>query len=174
MGSRYHRRELKMSRHVSHPSIAEPLWQRAGFRSRAIPSCLGLQPVSPLQERDGVKGYTLKGVDTLDQKLLIILSTAEKEKAITGLLYASNVLKHVWLNDVKLCFFGPFETLLAEDEEVQHWVAQLTELQIPVACKFISDSHGVSEKLGQLGIKVEYVGELVSNYIKDGYVPMVF
>jgi hypothetical protein len=110
----------------------------------------------------------------MDKKVLVILSTAEKEKALTGVLYATNAIKNQWLKDVKLCFFGPFEALLAEDTEVQGWVAQLAEYQAPVACKFISDSRGISEKLTALGIEVEYVGKLVSDYIEDGYIPMVF
>lgn len=110
----------------------------------------------------------------MNQKILFILSTAEKDKALTGVLYATNVLKNKWFDDVKLCLFGPFEALLAEDKEVQQWVAQLVEYQVPVACKFIADGHHASEKLGQLGIQVEYVGEMVSNYIKEGYIPMVF
>lgn len=108
------------------------------------------------------------------QKVLIILSTAEKGKALTGVLYATNAMKQQWLTDVKLCFFGPFETLLAEDEEVQQHVAQLAALQPPVACKFISDSEGVSEKLSALGIKTEYVGKMVSDYLNEGYIPLVF
>ena len=107
-------------------------------------------------------------------KVLIILSTAEKDKALTGVLYATNLLKHKWLEDVKLCFFGPFEALLAEDKEVQERVAQLAEYQVPVACKFVADNDGVSDKLSQLGIQIEYVGQMVSDYIKEGYVPMVF
>ena len=90
----------------------------------------------------------------MDSKVLVILSTAEKDKALTGVLYATNALKNNWLQEVKLIFFGPFETLLAEDEEVQERVTQLAEYQAPVACKFISDGRGVSEKLSQLGVEV--------------------
>jgi hypothetical protein len=108
------------------------------------------------------------------QKLLVVLSTAEKEKALTGLLYATNAIKNQWLDDVKVCFFGPFESLLAEDAEVQGWVAKLSEHQVPVACKFISDQHGVSDTLTALGIDVQYVGQLVSDHIREGFVPMVF
>jgi hypothetical protein len=107
-------------------------------------------------------------------KLLVIVSTAEKEKAATGMLYATNAIKNGWLADVKVCFFGPFEKLAATDPEVQEWVKGLNEHQAAVACKFISDRHGVSDKLLELGVHVEYIGELVSHYIKDGYVPMVF
>ncbi len=115
-----------------------------------------------------------KGEDPMDTKVLIILSTAEKEKAMTGILYATNALKNEWLSEVKICFFGPFETLLAEDEEVQGYVAELAEQQPPVACKFVSDNNGVTEKLSLLGIDTQYVGKLVSDYLNEGYVPMVF
>lgn len=110
----------------------------------------------------------------MGKKVLLILSTAEKEKALAGTLYGINAMRNKWLDEVKVCFFGPFESLLAEDEEVQQAIAMLAEYQSPVACKFISDNSGVSDKLAQLGIRLEYVGQTVSDYINDGYVPLVF
>lgn len=110
----------------------------------------------------------------METKVLVILSTAEKEKALTGLLYTTNAIKNEWLPDVRVCFFGPFEKLLAEDPEVQQWALPLIEQQAPVACKFISDNHGVSEQLSELGVDVQYIGKLVSDSLKEGYVPMVF
>jgi len=107
-------------------------------------------------------------------KLLVIVSTAEKNKALTGLVYATNAIKQGWLTDVKVGFFGPSEALLAEDKDVQQAVAQLVDHQIPFACKFIADRAGVAEQLTSLGLDVHYVGETISGYIKDGYVPMVF
>ena len=38
----------------------------------------------------------------------------------------------------------------------------------------ISDRDGISEKIEALGVNVDYVGTIISNLIKDGYVPMVF
>lgn len=110
----------------------------------------------------------------MESKVLIVLSTGEKEKALTGLLYATNAMRNGWLSDVRLCFFGPFEKLLAEDEELQEWVRLASNYQKPVACKYIAENHGVQDKLTELGLDVEYVGEMVSNSIKEGYVPMVF
>ncbi len=115
-----------------------------------------------------------EGADIMSDKALVILSTGEKDKAITGLLWATNALKNRWMEDVKVLFFGPFESLLAEDEEVQKWASQLFEYQTPTACKFISDSNQVSEKLTSLGVQIEYVGQMVADYIKEGYAPMVF
>lgn len=107
-------------------------------------------------------------------KVLIVLSTEEKEKALTGLLYATNAIRNQWLDDVRVFFFGPFEKLLAEDPEVQEWATQLVSYQQPVACKFVADNHNVSDQLASLGVDVQYIGQPISDAIRDGYVPMVF
>lgn len=107
-------------------------------------------------------------------KVLIVLSTGEKEKALTGLLYATNAIAHKWLEDVRVFFFGPFEKLLAEDSEIQQQAAQLIEYQQPMACKGISDDQGVSDQLSRLGVDVQYIGQPISQALNDGYVPMVF
>lgn len=107
-------------------------------------------------------------------KVVIILATGEKEKAIAGILYAKNAQKNKWLEDVKVIFFGPFESLVCDDGEVAQEASQLLDYQTPVACKFLSDHSGKSDKLQELGFDVEYVGSMVSNYIKEGYVPMVW
>ena len=107
-------------------------------------------------------------------KVLIILATGEKEKALAGILYAKNAQKNRWLEDVKVVFFGPFESLVCDDEEVTQEASQLLDYQTPVACKFLSDHAGKSDKLQDLGFDVEYVGSLVSTHIKEGFVPMVW
>jgi hypothetical protein len=110
----------------------------------------------------------------MSSNVLIVLSTGEKEKALTGILYAVNAQKNKWLEDVKVIFFGPFEKLVCEDDEVVDAASQLLEYQTPVACKFLSDQDRVSDKLSELGFDVQYVGSMISDYIKKGYTPMVF
>jgi hypothetical protein len=39
---------------------------------------------------------------------------------------------------------------------------------------FQSDKSGASDKLEELGFNVEYVGALISDSIKAGYIPMIF
>lgn len=48
------------------------------------------------------------------------------------------------------------------------------EHQTPMACKYIVDNSGVSDKLSPIGLNVEYVGTIVSDAIKDGCLPMVW
>ena len=107
-------------------------------------------------------------------KVVVILSTGEKEKAFTGMMYALNAQKNKWLDEVKVIFFGPFEDLLCRDPEVADFASQLLDYETPVACKRLSDTAGISDRLKELGYQVEYVGTIISEFIKKGYVPMVF
>ncbi|MHA2231465.1 MAG: hypothetical protein ACXAB4_03135, partial [Candidatus Hodarchaeales archaeon] len=56
----------------------------------------------------------------MDSKLLIIIATGEKEKALTGLMYARNAIGREWLGDVKVIFFGPIQGLMVNDEDVSN------------------------------------------------------
>ncbi|MFQ6053019.1 MAG: hypothetical protein ACE5OO_02150 [Candidatus Bathyarchaeia archaeon] len=105
---------------------------------------------------------------------MVIIATADKEKALTGLMYARNALKRGWLEDVKVVFFGPSEKLIVDDEEVAGQVKDVAVLGESFACKAISDREGLSEELEKLGIRVEYVGSIISDYVNDGYLPMVW
>jgi hypothetical protein len=107
-------------------------------------------------------------------KLLIIIATGDREKALAGLMYTRNVLKNKWLDDVKVVFFGPSEKLAVLDDEIGWFVKEITERCECFACKAISDKEGVSERLEVAGVNVEYVGTIVSNAIKEGYLPMIW
>ena len=58
-------------------------------------------------------------------KIMVIISTAEKEKALTGIMYAVNSQKNKWVDDVKVVFFGPFENLICEDDDIITAASQL-------------------------------------------------
>jgi len=34
--------------------------------------------------------------------------------------------------------------------------------------------YGISENLEKMGVNVDYVGSLISGYLEEGYIPMVF
>jgi len=112
--------------------------------------------------------------EVMASKVLIILSTGEREKAFTGIMYATNAQKNKWLDEVKVIFFGPFENLICEDEEVANMATQLLDFETPIACKRLSDNAGISDRITELGYSVEYVGVIISDLIKQGYAPMVF
>jgi hypothetical protein len=110
----------------------------------------------------------------MSSKLLVIIATGDKKKALTGLMYARNALKRSWLEDVKIFFFGPSEKLITEDQDVSVEVKEMASMGECFACKAISDKEGFSGDIEKLGVKVEYVGSIISDYIKDGYIPMVW
>jgi len=110
----------------------------------------------------------------LSSKLLVIVATGDKEKARTALMYAHNVMKRGWLDDVKIVYFGPSERLVVDDPILADQAQEIAEAGGSIACKYISDRDDVSEKFEELGVQVEYVGSIISDLIKDGYTPMVW
>ncbi|HDZ91320.1 MAG: hypothetical protein JRJ09_08015 [Deltaproteobacteria bacterium] len=110
----------------------------------------------------------------MGSKVLVIISTGENEKALTGLMYASRALSEGWMDEVRVLFFGPSERLLVEDEMIARTAREIGAAGKGIACKFISDREGISEKIADMGLQVEYVGTIISDFLKDGYVPMVF
>ncbi len=109
-------------------------------------------------------------------KVLIIISSGEREKAITGLMYATNALRYAWMREVKVVIFGPSQRLSLNDKEVQGYLRELTgELgSVPFACKYIAEQEGFSQALAELGLDVVYVGTVISDHIKQGFIPLVF
>lgn len=111
----------------------------------------------------------------MEGRLVVIISTSDAEKARTGTMYALNALKFGWMQEVKIFFFGPAQELLLEDPELQNYVKEYqAQEESAVACKFISDRDKKSDQIRELGIKVEYVGKMISDLINDGYIPMVW
>ncbi len=111
----------------------------------------------------------------MSDKLLIIISSSDVAKAKTGLIYATNALKHGWVEEIKLVVFGPAEQVLVNDATLQEALHQFMEQNQEVAaCKAISDMAEASDALASLGINVMYVGKYVSDLIKQGYTPMVW
>jgi hypothetical protein len=108
-------------------------------------------------------------------KILVIISAGDIEKALTGMMYAINAVTYHWMNEVKLFFFGPAEELLAQSSKLQQSLKEYHEVNEPaLACKFIADRDGYAEPTARLGVKVEYVGKMISDLVKTGYIPMVW
>ena len=112
----------------------------------------------------------------MSDKVLIILSSGEREKIITGLMYATNALKYSWMGEVKVVLFGPSQRLSLKDKAIQEYIKELvSELGAPPStCKYIAEQEGFSGDLSDMGLDVVYVGTLISDHIKQGFVPLVF
>jgi hypothetical protein len=110
----------------------------------------------------------------MEAKLLVIIATGDREKALAGLMYTRNVLVNGWLDKVRVVLFGPSEKLVALHDDIRWFIRDLTARCDCFACKAISDQEGQSETLEEAGVKVEYVGTIVSSALKEGYLPMVW
>ena len=111
----------------------------------------------------------------MTDKLLVIISTAEAEVARTGMMYAVNALKNLWMADIKIFFFGPAQELLTRDTELQRLLKEYqAHEETAVACKFIADRDHTAGPTSELGVQVAYVGTMISDLIREGYVPMVW
>ncbi|MCJ7737668.1 MAG: DsrE family protein [Anaerolineae bacterium] len=109
-------------------------------------------------------------------KLLVIWSAADKEVALHNVfMYTHNAKKQGWWEEVRLLIWGPSDKLLAEDEELQKRVRAMQADGIDViACKACADIYGVSDALEELGVNVFYVGQALTEMLKEGWVTLTY
>ncbi|GAI50175.1 unnamed protein product [marine sediment metagenome] len=109
-------------------------------------------------------------------KVFVVLSSGDREVALeVGLVYPLNAAKNKWMDEVKLIIFGPSEKLAAYDAEVQGRMKELQEVGIEVmACKWCADRMNITGILEEAGIKVVYVGSIISQLLKDGWASLTF
>jgi len=112
----------------------------------------------------------------MSNKVFIVLSSADKEVALeVGLVYPLNAIKKKWMDEVKVVIFGPSEKIVAYDAEVQERIRELQEVGIEVmACKWCSDRMGISKILEGIGIKVVYVGSIMSELLREDWASLTF
>jgi len=109
-------------------------------------------------------------------KVLVILSSGDREVALeVGIPYSLNAVSNNWMDEVKVIIFGPSEKIAANDAEVQAKLKELREAGIEVmACKWCADRMNITDKFEAVGIKVVYVGPIISDLLKDGWSPLTF
>ena len=111
----------------------------------------------------------------MSDRIVVIISTGEAEKARTGMMYAVNAVLKNWMFEVKLIFFGPAQKLLLEDVVMKDYLLQFQQAEGKAfSCKFIADQDENDKETESLGVKVEYVGSMISDLIKEGYVPLIW
>ncbi|MDD3776847.1 MAG: DsrE family protein [Actinomycetota bacterium] len=104
------------------------------------------------------------------QKLVIIWSSADREVAKEMVfMYGYNSKKNGWWEDITLIVWGPATDLLSQDYELQEYIFKIKEAGIKLeACKTCADDYGVASRLNSLGIEVKYMGEPLTQYLKEG------
>jgi hypothetical protein len=104
------------------------------------------------------------------EKLNILWTTDNKDTVFNMLImYAINSKTQGWWQDVNLIIWGASARLVGNDSQVQSEIIEMINQGIHIeACKDCCDHFGVTEKLIKLGIKVRYMGEPFTEYIKAG------
>ncbi|MGC8980988.1 MAG: hypothetical protein ACP5KL_05785 [Thermoplasmata archaeon] len=111
-------------------------------------------------------------------KILVIITSGKNEidKAMAGMSFAYNAKVKGYLDDIRIMFFGPSEELIAsENKDIQEMLRKLSEAgMFMVACRNVSEKYQVTSRLSTLGIRVDYVGKIIADHVRDGYVPITF
>ena len=106
----------------------------------------------------------------MSDKILLIISSRDREVIKTALNYALNANRNGWVGDIETVLFGPSEKTVVEDPELQQLIQKINEEGLqPIACKAVADSQNLAEDLLKIGINVRYVGKYISDKIKEGY-----
>ena len=109
----------------------------------------------------------------MNDKLAVILVSADPDVLDMGLIYAVNVVNRQWIPDLRVYLFGPSEVTIVTHPELAERIKMLIKAGIvPEACIDCSDKHNVTEPLRELGCIVRGIGQPVTEAIREGYVPM--
>lgn len=105
------------------------------------------------------------------KKLVVLWTSGEKITAMNMvLLYCLNSRLKGWWDEVTLLVWGASTGLLAEDDEVQMCLRTLQEAGVEIiACKKCAENLGAAEKLENLGVKVFYTGQYLTEKIQSGH-----
>ena len=109
-------------------------------------------------------------------RLLVIWSSADREVALHNvLMYTHNAKKHGWWDEIRLLIWGPSDTLLIHDQELQEGIrAMIADGIEMLACKACSDRLGATEAMEALGINVFYVGTALTEMLKSGWTTLTY
>ena len=111
----------------------------------------------------------------MPSKLAVIVSQAEENAIWTGLFFATKGTRNRFMDEIRLVLWGPSEKTIAENPELQQMIREYLSLGKRVwACKTCSDRYGVTEAMERLGCTVDYVGSIVTGWIKEGFVPFTW
>ena len=101
--------------------------------------------------------------------LVVLWTRGDKEFAEEmAFMYTLNAAKYGWWDAVTLIVWGPSAPLLAEDEDLQATVSEMQDEGIAVeACRACAEDFGVEEDLEAMDIDVRYMGEALTDYLKD-------
>lgn len=106
----------------------------------------------------------------MEDRLLVLWTTGEKTVAMNMVcMYTLNSKIKGWWEKVTLLIWGASGDLLINDPEVKEKVAEIKDAGVEViACKRCAENMDIVEKLEELGVKVFYTGEFLTDWLRSG------
>lgn len=110
------------------------------------------------------------------ERLAVIWSSGDPAVAHkVCFMYTHNAQRRGWFDNVTLIIWGPSAELLSRDAALQEKVRAMAEDGVVLeACKACADSYGVSDKLADLGVDVKYMGQPLTEMLKQGWRVLCF
>lgn len=106
---------------------------------------------------------------TKPSELVVLWTSGDREVALKmAFMYTLNSKLKGWWKEVTLVIWGPSSKLISVDTELQERLSVMKEAGVKMrACKACSDAYGVSAELEKLGITVEYMGQPLTEFLKN-------
>ncbi len=105
----------------------------------------------------------------MKDKLNIIWTTTDADTVFHFLsMYAINSLKNHWWRSINVIIWGASSKFIIDNLKVQTEVIEMIQQGVHIeACKSCSDNLEVTDALIKLGVEVKYMGEILTDYIKN-------
>lgn len=109
---------------------------------------------------------------------IFLLITSGDPRIFTDVVfpYVRNAKKNKWMDTIRVFFWGPAEKVLVSALEVKAKVMDLVEL-IPenvYACRECAEDYNIKDLLENLGVSVQFIGEMISNLLNEGWAQLTF
>lgn len=105
----------------------------------------------------------------IKEKLVVLWTSGDREVALKMVfMYTINAKLRGWWKEVTLIVWGPSVKLLSDDKDLQNHIGTLKDSGVELlACRACTDEYDITETIEKLGIEVIYMGEPLTNYLKD-------
>ena len=106
----------------------------------------------------------------MEDRLLVLWTSGDKTVAVNMVcMYTLNSKIKDWWNEVTLLIWGASGELLVDDQELKEKVADIKNAGVEViACRRCAENLSIVDKLEEMGIKVFYTGEFLTEWLKSG------
>ncbi len=106
----------------------------------------------------------------MEDRLLVLWTSGDKTVAMNMVcMYTLNSKIKGWWNEVTLLIWGASGELLVHDPELKEKVGEIKNAGVEViACRRCAENLSIVDKLEEMGIKVFYTGEFLTEWLKSG------